>query len=70
MNRSTCYHCRQNPPNRHSNFCDDCLAIGGKKLIFTPAQTQASPLTRLLYLGAIASTIWLIFKAAEAVMNP
>lgn len=70
MNRSTCYHCHVNPPNRHSNFCDECLALNGRKLIFSPAPQPASPLTRLLYLGAIAATVWLIFKTAEAVMMP
>lgn len=69
--RRLCYHCRSNQANPRSNFCDACLG-GGRGLWhpLTPREKTVSPLTRLLLLGAVASTVWMIFKAAEAVMTP
>lgn len=63
-----CYHCHKQEAAPLSNFCPECRAAN--KLIFVPERQQASPLTRLLYLGAVATTVWLIFKAAEAIGTP
>jgi len=67
-----CYHCRSAEANPRSNFCNACLG-GGRGLWHPPQRqekSQPGPLTRLLLLAAIGSTVWLIFKTAEAVMQP
>lgn len=67
MTRSTCYHCRVSPPNRHSVFCDTCLRGVSRPLFYPDARPAKRPFTRLLYGAAAAATVWLIVKTAEYV---
>ncbi len=66
--QSVCYHCHSKPPNRHSNFCDECLAA--HRPLYFPEPKQPIPLmTVLLWIGAVAATGWLIYKTVEVLLG-
>ncbi len=73
MNNPICYHCKSQPPNRHSVFCDACLKSTGlsRHPLRFREDRPALPLgSRLLLLASLATTIWLIVKAAEVISTP
>lgn len=62
--RNRCYHCGNKPATRHSNFCEECLPEN-RPLYFPRAEVRLSPITKLLMLVALCTTIWCVFKAIE-----
>lgn len=69
MKPRTCYHCRRNAAMHNSVFCAECSHNAHWPLFFPTERKRGRAATGLLYTGAAAAAVWLIYKTVEYVLT-